>query len=220
MRVHGHFALNCTFLLTKLLYDSVHTFPEATARRTLFLLDEWKKVKSITPNHPKQRAEHWLPPDVGWHKANADGAFMSGTGIGGGGAVIRDHHGRFLAAACHFFRSVSEPERSELLACRRAVLLAREAGVSKLALETDCLEAVSKLQKKELGRSVHGPLVEEIKTLLLEFSDFTVSFVRRSCNEVAHSLAQVGCGNNLCNTWLEFPPGCIVNLLASDCAGA
>ena len=44
----------------------------------------------------------------------------------------------FNAGACHFFPSVSDPERAELLACRGALELAREMGVDKVALETDC----------------------------------------------------------------------------------
>jgi hypothetical protein len=61
---------------------------------------------------------------------------------------------------------VVDTERAELLACQRAVQLAEEAGVSKLVLETDCLGAVAMLRGMNLDRSVHGPMIEEIKNLL------------------------------------------------------
>jgi hypothetical protein len=65
-----------------------------------------------------------------------------------------------------FFPVVADPKRGELLACRRAVEIASTAGVSKLVLETDCAGVVAKLKNSEMDRSIHGPLVEEIKEML------------------------------------------------------
>jgi hypothetical protein len=65
-------------------------------------------------------------------------------------------------------------------------------------METDCAGAVAKLKAQEMDRSVHGPLVEEIKSLLGDFDDFLIRHVRRSSNAVAHFLAKEGCLNK-CN---------------------
>jgi hypothetical protein len=48
-----------------------------------------------------------------------------------------------------------------------------------------------------LDRSVHGPLVEEIKALLREFDNILICQVRRSGNEVAHRLAKEGAKINV-----------------------
>ena len=96
------------------------------------------------------------------------------------------------------------------------MVLAKEVGVTKIALETDCAGAVSKVMGKEMDRSVHGPLVEEIKSLLKGFDVFSVNHVRRTCNVVAHRLAKEGCENNVCNTWLGCPPGWLMDLVALD----
>ena len=114
---------------------------------------------------------------------------------------------------------VSDAERAELLACRRGVILAQEAGVRKLVLETDCMGVVSKLKNGELDRSVHGPLVEEIKELLKTFDDRKIMHVRRSANGVAHTLAKRGCDNKCCNSWVGSPPSLIVNVLENDLVG-
>jgi hypothetical protein len=45
------------------------------------------------------------------------------------------------------------------------VQLAKEVGVSKIALETDCMGGSGKLFSKEINWSVHAPLIEEIKSL-------------------------------------------------------
>jgi ribonuclease HI len=139
--------------------------------------------------------------------------------IGGCGVVLRDHHGGFLSGACRCLQSVSDPERAELLACKLALELAQQEGVSKIVLETDCLSAAAKIRNEEKDRSPHGPLVEQIKSLLKSFQAHSVKHVRHSGNGVAHCLAKFSCVNNVCNTWLEVPPEMIVTLLAAECAG-
>jgi ribonuclease HI len=99
------------------------------------------------------------------------GAFSVKDGTGGCGVVLRDHNGGFLAGASHFFHSSPDPERAELMACKHALTLARTKGVGKVILETDCLGAVAKIRSCDIDRSVHGPLVEEIKSMLKVFAD-------------------------------------------------
>lgn len=191
--------------------------PGAIVDRALHLLEEWHQVKEVRPCTPQQQQrEQWQPPVEGWSKVNADGAIQKSSGDGGGGAVLRDHHGNFVAAACHFFPSVSDPELAELLACRRAAGLAIEMGSLKVVLETDNKGIAQRLASDDLNRSVYGPLIEEIKGLLQSRHDFKVKWVRRSANVVAHRLAKEGCGNKLCKTWLHVPPECIMNSVLSE----
>jgi hypothetical protein len=91
-----------------------------------------------------------------------------------------------------------------------------EVGVTKLVLETDCAGAVAKLKTDGLERSVHGPLVEEIKQLLKGFDDFSVVHVRRTGNVVAHSLAKEGCKNKSTVSWVGVLPEFVMNLMAVD----
>jgi ribonuclease HI len=193
--------------------------PEAIASKSLALVEEWLAIKEGSRHVVQREREHWLPPEEGWYKINADGAFISSAGNGGCGSVIRDHLGAFVASECHYLPVVSDPERAELLACKRALILARRKGLRRIYLETDCLSAVAKIKGSELDRSFHGPLVEEIKELLKMFAGHKIRHARRDVNGVAHKLASVGCGNKLCNTWLVSPPEFIVSLLASEYAG-
>jgi hypothetical protein len=82
-----------------------------------------------------------------------------------------DHHGGFLAGACHFFTNVADAEGAELHACRQGLLLARRLQVPKVVLETDCSVVVSKLIQEDMDRSFYGPLIEEIKELLRGFDE-------------------------------------------------
>jgi ribonuclease HI len=190
----------------------------AIVRRSVGLVEEWWVSRpSGTPHMPKV-VEQWCPPDEGVIKANADGAFLPVLGSSDIGVVLRNHHGGFLRGASCFLAAATDPERAEILACRRALLPAADAGVERVCLETDCMAVVAKLTSGEMDRSSHGPLVEEVKDLLKGFTDSTVKHVRRSGNRIAHVLAREGCLNNCNRTWIEGPPNLIVELLASECA--
>jgi ribonuclease HI len=166
--------------------------PEKTVSRILSLVDEWKDLNRVNNVKEAKHVANWCPPREGWHKANADGAFSTADRSGGGGVIVRDHHGIPITGSSYFFPIVSDPKRAELLACRRAVQLAKEGGVLKLALETDCLGAVAKLTSKELDMSIHGPLVEDIKKMLGEFEACSINHVRRPGNVVSTSFSKRG----------------------------
>jgi hypothetical protein len=77
--------------------------PDRAAKRVLALSEEWSALKTAPARRGSKEAEHWCPPAIGWHKANADGGFSSAERIGGGGVIVRDHHRSPIAGACHFF---------------------------------------------------------------------------------------------------------------------
>lgn len=52
--------------------------------------------------------------------------------------------------------------------------------------------------------------------MLKSFSEFKVSWIRRSANVVAHKLARVGVGDELCKVWLEAPPDFVLNVLSDE----
>ena len=62
-----------------------------------------------------------MVPGEWWSKANADGATSKFGGHTGGGVVLRDYNGAFLAAGCHF-PHVVEAEAAEIKASKRALL--------------------------------------------------------------------------------------------------
>jgi ribonuclease HI len=191
--------------------------PRTVAMRTIAAVEEWQIVHQKAPVAAVAKPmEHWLPPDVGWSKINADGSYQEAEGHGGGGVVIRDHHGSFVSGACHFFSHLIDAEGAELLACRRGLMLARECGVQKVVLEMDSTGVAAKLLREGQDRSLYGSLVEEIKSLLRSFGDTSVRAVRRSANVSAHVLAKEGCENKLLKTWFGIAPDCIVNQLVLD----
>jgi ribonuclease HI len=184
--------------------DSMIEDPLQIAKRSIQLLEEWRNIhepKVLQAPKPKER---WLPLEVGWTKINAYGAMRPSSEKGGGGVAIRDHDGRFLAGACHFFPSLQDPEDAELRACSRAMGLAKMLKLQQIVLETDNLAVASKLNMEAKDRSSHGPLAEEIKRELRGFDNHVVKWVRRTANGAAHILAKEGCGLEISKTWFLF----------------
>jgi hypothetical protein len=83
--------------------------PEVIAKRSVHLLEEWWNVQSPKATRQPKPRDHWTPPAMGWIKINVDEAMAKNSEKGGGGVVARDHDGRFLAGACHFFPSLQDP---------------------------------------------------------------------------------------------------------------
>jgi hypothetical protein len=110
---------------------------------------------------------------------------------------------RFHCWSLPFLPQVFDAEGAELLVCQRAVTLAKEVHVNKLVLETDCKGAGLKLLGDDVDRSMHGPLVEEIRSILRSFEKHSVRTVCHKANKVAHLFAKVSCDNKYCNcnTW-------------------
>jgi hypothetical protein len=90
--------------------EDMITDPQDVARWSIFLVDEWAAAqhKDLQHSEASRETERWLPPDTGWHKVNADGAFVKESGEGGCGVVLQNHHGEFISGACHFLPRVTD----------------------------------------------------------------------------------------------------------------
>ena len=139
---------------------------------------------------------------------------------GGGGAVIRDEDGAFRAGLSHCFRGVDDPESVEILSCKRALEVAKEINAEKVHVELDSQRVVRMLTSHQKELSSAGPWIQEIKSLLNSFSDFKVTWVRRSANVAAHRLARVGVGDELCKVWFGIPPDCVLDVISDEIPNA
>ena len=115
-------------------------------------------------------------------KVNTDAAFVSTTGDGAGGAVVRNLQGEIMMAAARFYKHLPDVLTSEALAARDGVMLAQELGVEQLIL-------VALLRSEDGGRCAIAGLWQEIRERSRVFHSFDISFVNREGNEVAHLCA-------------------------------
>ena len=187
------------------------------ARRVAALMEEWKKVqgRSEISTSPTQHAR-WEPPAPGWLKANVDGATSQSGQGGGGGVVFIDEDGAFRGVDAIFLPDATTAEAAELLACRRAVVLALQRGVPKLHLDTVCLNVARMLNEQGWNLSSVGIMVEEIKMMATNLGEFKAAWLRREANKAAHEIARFGFCNSVSVSWEMSPPDCILSIVSDE----
>jgi ribonuclease HI len=181
------------------------------------LLHEYISVthteKTVTPQLPHVK---WKPPSHHLYKANFDGAFFKESNEGGIGVVIRNQAGLAIATLSQKLTAAHSIEMTEALAARRAILFTKEVGLTNVAFEGDAENVIRDLSSLEILHSAYGLVIEDAKSMLLAFQDFSLSHTRRSGNMVAHALARraTQCQNYL--VWMEDVPPDISNVLLHD----
>jgi ribonuclease HI len=138
----------------------------------------------------ERTVKRWKKPLQGCLKINTDAAFYDESKQGATSCVIRDHSGAFYAAQAKWYDKGFAACSMEALACKDSLIFAGQLGVQNMAMETDCLQLVQLWNKRDSQRSINDSTLKEIAELSLAFQSFTLSFVSRLCNKVAHSLAK------------------------------
>ncbi|XP_074314873.1 uncharacterized protein LOC141651044 [Silene latifolia] len=133
--------------------------------------------------------ERWTRPEQGSCKVNVD-AGLCGQGVGLG-AVCRDAEGGVLWGVAVQQQEEREPQILEAEAILLGLAEARRHGVTKVVLESDCLNVIRDLKSRSTGRSDIFQIYDDIHDLCSYFESVKFLFVRRKFNSVAHELAHV-----------------------------
>lgn len=165
--------------------------PGATARFISTLLEDLASLKPQThPKVPGARA-CWEKPPMGWTKLNTDAGFVQSSCSGSAGVVLRDHSGALRGAAGRWLDDVPDALTAEALVAKEGIELAMELGVDRLILEVDCQGLAKMLMDPASIRSSIRGLWYDITELGKNFSDFSINWVRREANSVAHVCASM-----------------------------
>jgi hypothetical protein len=105
----------------------------------------------------------------------------------------------------------------EALACRDGIRMAQELGITKLCLETDCLELINLWKALDMQRSAVSLIIHDIRCISRSFSEFTFAYANRICNRVAHECARQVFHEFDRVEWHLDPPVSLCSLLEDDC---
>nr|XP_023912828.1 uncharacterized protein LOC112024424 [Quercus suber] len=108
-------------------------------KRAAEYLEEYHRSQSHLTAEPVLQSSRdvWKPPPQSVYKLNFDAALFTGLDKSGFGAVIRNDKGEVMAAMSAKGPAVQCSEEAEMLACRKAIEFAMDAGVSELVIEGD-----------------------------------------------------------------------------------
>jgi len=138
----------------------------------------------------QQQQTQWQPPDADYLKCNVDAAIFKEQRSFGIGMCIRDSHGNIIKASTKWYDGVPSPSEAEAMGLREAILWLGQLGLSKVRIELDRKLVVDSIFDRTNNQSEFGNIIHMCRSLLQQFSNFKISFVRRQVNYVAHGLAR------------------------------
>ena len=157
----------------------------------------------------------WQPPPGLLFKLNFDGAcFDDGAGLVYG-VVIRNEKGEVMAAMAMRGGVVCDSEEVEVMACRKALEFAIDAGFIEIILDGDNAMVMKTISQAQPNLSQLGLIYEDIWCLAAGFKSISSNCVC-SANSVAHALARFArlIDNEI--IWMEEDPPPAVDALYLD----
>ncbi|KAL0311521.1 UNVERIFIED_CONTAM: putative ribonuclease H protein [Sesamum angustifolium] len=196
--------LNKGFLFPQQIVDFARTYLNAFV------------VQNFGQFSPRPAHNHfWQAPYGNCIKINFNGALLEGGKVLGLGVVARNSLGVCVAWCSIRLERGGPAFLAETLAVREAIRLACRKARQNVTIEGDCASLLSKISRASQDRSVFGPLIFDIVSFAAQIETISYSFVFRSGNSVAHSLARLGL--NLEGDCFNVPPG-VNSLLTGDFA--
>uniref|UniRef100_A0A803PGA4 RNase H type-1 domain-containing protein n=1 Tax=Cannabis sativa TaxID=3483 RepID=A0A803PGA4_CANSA len=149
-------------------------------------------------------------------KINVDAGVKCGGGVLGIGCVVRDSGGHSQFASSTVITREIAPLQLELQAILLGIQVGIQRKIQRFSIESDCLQAIQLIQKKDEGCHDVDCLLGQIRTLLLYDSCDGISFIFREANRVAHVLANYVLTNKASAMWIGADPSCASQEISLD----
>nr|XP_023878428.1 uncharacterized protein LOC111990888 [Quercus suber] len=104
----------------------------------------------------------------------------------------------------------------EVLACRRAVLFAKEIGLRQVIFEGDSAVVIQAIIHGISTSAEYGNIIDDIRSLATDFDFCHFNHVKRNCNVVADALAKKAKTLSDLVVWLKDVSKDIAPLLLFD----
>ncbi|XP_030962053.1 uncharacterized protein LOC115983486 [Quercus lobata] len=201
------------------IHGGVFQHPSRLAQRAVDYLKEYTAAQDSLHVHilnyvPVQQT--WQPPPEMFFKLNFDDACFDEGAASGYGAMIRNEKGDVMAALAVRGGAMRDNEEMEVMACRKELEFAIDAGFTEIILEGDNALVMKMISQAKPERSRLGLIYEDIWCLAAGFRSISYNCIRHSANGVAHSLARFArlLDNEI--VWLEEDPPPVVDALYLD----
>lgn len=155
-----------------------------------------------------------MRPAEGTVKCNVDAALFDDNRFGIG-LCIRDYQGLFVKAKTVWFYGSPPPQEAEALGLLTAVKWLQELHIQRVTIELDCKSVVDGIRGVCHSVTEFGSILSSCRNLLSLSQNYTVSFIRRQANLVAHSLARAS--RDFASIQIfDCSPACIFPLIMNE----
>jgi ribonuclease HI len=173
------------------LWENSDTPPSTIVRRAKDSLHEWQVMQRAKQPRQGTHQEHkWLKPLPATMKCNVDCALFNNNTITGYGLCFRDSTGQLVLGMSNYAFFSSSSTEAEALGLLEAIKLAVERGYQSVTFESDCRFVVEAVNTTQVPQNEVGDIISSCQELLSFHNHFSVKYVRRQANEVAHSIAR------------------------------
>ena len=164
------------------------------------------------------RQIRWEKPTSGWLKLNTDGSFDDLLGNIGGGGLIRNEQGDWVAG---YTKKVGKANSfvAEAWALRDGLMLCNQMNLSNVIVELDAKALVDALNNPDFNNSVISPLFDDCKQLAAQIPQIVFRHIYREANLCADRLANVGRLQSLDFILYTSPPVDLVPFIVADSQG-
>lgn len=182
-------------------------------------LFQWQRAQSNQVMHKKLNDREgvlvWKKPELGWFSCNIDAAVFEREGRSSFGCVLRNDQGQFIAAYGGFWAGIVDPKIAEALAFKEALSWLKRRRCSDVHIELDSLAVVQAFESNSKDSSYLGAIIEDCHSIVKDLGSYSVYFIRRSANTVAHVLARETGSMSEWKEWCDVP-FFLIDVLHSD----
>ncbi|CAN0878470.1 Putative ribonuclease H protein At1g65750 [Linum grandiflorum] len=155
----------------------------------------WVAAQARRTNAPTMenggRCYKWHPPKAQFLKCNVDAAIFADRGEMGLVMCLRNELGDLVQFKTLRKRGDRMVKESEAMALWEGLKWCVERGIERVELEMDAQVVVRAVNDNEVDdRLEFGTIIRRCRDILVTKPFYSVCFVRRECNEIAHVLAK------------------------------
>ncbi|CAL1375269.1 unnamed protein product [Linum trigynum] len=164
-------------------------FP-ALVRQFCQQVEEWRSLPAPrVDGAPRLDGVALVPPNPDTLVCRWDGATRRGS-HSAGGMVLLDQGGVPRMASAVRFPGMDDPMVVELLTLREAMIWCTQEGLEQVRFEGDAQVVINRLAEYPVQDSRAGAIFQEVQRYMGEREGFSVRFVGRRSNRVAHLVAR------------------------------
>ena len=131
------------------------------------------------------------------------------------GAVLRDEKGIILGAVAKSVEGSFSPFLAECIALREGLIFTKDLNLGPIVVDTDAFNVVT-VVGDNCALSMEGPILEDVKQLLVQMQETNIHHIGRSVNHVAHLLARFGINTKRTNIWISETPTIVSHAVSAD----